>query len=282
MKGSPQLSFEQLEESLSQLGGISIVDPQARTRFREIASVLQTAEPTRGSLAKLIGEQPQLVPILGLVVGLSQESLKNILRHRLGTSGWTGLARRRSTDVIDLLDQDFHLLIQLDKERATKWDYVDILMERAGSRGLAGRAITRGRALEDKVESLVGEEGLNLEYKVRTRFTGTAGRTTSCDIAIPSGGERALIVIAVKGFDSTGSKLSDAVREIESMAEVRQPRQFVYAVVDGIGWKSRRADLRRIYGLWAKQMIDGVYPLAYFDDFRTELETAARRLGLLV
>jgi hypothetical protein len=29
-------------------------------------------------------------------------------------------------------------------------------------------------------------------------------------------------------------------------------------------------------------MIDGVYPLAYFDDLRTELETAARRLGLLV
>jgi hypothetical protein len=220
VKGSPQLSFEQLEESLSQLGGISIVDPQVRTRFRQIASVLKTAELTRASLAKLIAEQPQLVPILGLVVGLSQESLKNTLRHRLGTTGWTGLARRRSTDVIHLLDEDFHLLVQLDRERATKWDYVDVLMERAGSRGLAGRAISRGRALEDKVESLVGQDGLNLEYKVRTRFTGTAGRNASCDIAIPSGGDKALIVIAVKGFDSTGSKLSDAVREIESMAEV--------------------------------------------------------------
>jgi hypothetical protein len=122
--------------------------------------VLKTAELTRASLAKLIAEQPQLVPILGLVVGLSQESLKNTLRHRLGTTGWTGLARRRSTDVIHLLDEDFHLLVQLDRERATKWDYVDVLMERAGSRAWpAERSVedaplrTRSRVWSDRTVS---------------------------------------------------------------------------------------------------------------------------------
>jgi len=66
--------------------------------------------------------------------------------------------------------------------------------------------------------------------------------------------------VAAKGFDSTGSKLTDAVREIEEMADVRQARQFIMAVIDGrgdgrrppsqaihhgghrrIGWKNRKA-----------------------------------------
>ena len=280
MRGSPQLSFDQLEGSLSQLRSVAAVDPDARDRFRRLAANLRAVDLTRDRVAKLAEEQPGLIPILGLVVGLSQEALKNILRHRLGTSSWTVLARRRGGEVIALLDQEFNLLALLGKERTARWDYEDILLERAGSRGLAGRAISRGRALEDQVEKLVGQDGLGLPYKLRTRFNGSAGRSASCDVAIPGGGDKALIVIAVKGFDSTGSKLSDAVREVVSMAEVRLPRQFVYAVIDGIGWKSRRADLRRIYDLWLNQAIDGVYPIAYFDDFRRELERAARRLGL--
>lgn len=90
-----------------------------------------------------------------------------------------------------------------------------------------------------------------------------------------------MIAIAAKGFNSTGSKLTDAAREIEAMADVRQPRQFVYAVVDGIGWYGRKADFRRIYDLRAERRIDGLYTLSLLSDFREELEQAARRLGLL-
>ena len=86
--------------------------------------------------------------------------------------------------------------------------------------------------------------------------------------------------MAAKGFDSTGSKLTDAVREIEEMADVRLPRQYVMAVVDGIGWKNRAADLRRIYALWQSQQIDGLYTLASLDRFRTDLTDAARLRGL--
>jgi len=120
-----------------------------------------------------------------------------------------------------------------------------------------------------------------LPHKLRTRFVGTGGRTAPCDIAIPDSGDKALIVIAIKGFDSTGSKLSDAVREVVAMAEVAQPRQFVYAVVDGIGWKSRRADLQRIYDLWQNHLIEGAYTLARLNEFQVELDRAAKRLGLL-
>jgi hypothetical protein len=96
---------------------------------------------------------------------------------------------------------------------------------------------------------------------------------------IPSAAEPEIVVVA-KGFDSTGSKLTDAVREIEEIAEVRLPRQYVMAVIDGIAWKSRMADLRRIYALWETHRIDGMYTLSSLDRFRRDLEEAAHLRGL--
>jgi hypothetical protein len=180
-----------------------------------------------------------------------------------------------------MLDSEFEILKRLSEEADMKWEYGDILLERAGSRGRAGRAIGRGRALEDEVEHLVGPAGLNLPYKLRTRFVGRAGRTAPCDIAIPAGGKDTLIAIAIKGFNSTGSKLTDAAREVEAMAEARLPQQFMFAVVDGIGWLGRKSDLKRIHHLWVSQQIDGVYTLAQFADFEEDLRTASRRLGLI-
>jgi hypothetical protein len=76
-------------------------------------------------------------------------------------------------------------------------------------------------------------------------------------------------------------KLTDAVREIEEMADVRMPRQFIMAVIDGIGWKNRVNDLRRIYTLWERQQINGMYTLATLATFRRDLQQAGRLRGLL-
>ena len=88
-------------------------------------------------------------------------------------------------------------------------------------------------------------------------------------------------MVAAKGFDSTGSKLTAAYEEIAKMAAVRKPTQFVMAVVDGIGWKSRRADLRRIHDLWTTNDIDGLYTVSALNQFRNDLENAARLRGLI-
>lgn len=40
-------------------------------------------------------------------------------------------------------------------------------------------------------------------------------------------------------------------------------------------------DLRKIHALWQSGQIDGMYTLATLDDFRTDLEHAARLRGLL-
>jgi hypothetical protein len=267
--------FEEFLHSLSQLTTPAGPPPAAAVEpYEHAAEQLKALDQVdRAALTALLSEHSEWVLILGSVVGLSQEQLKNILRHRLGTAGFVKLAQERAAEVVALLDEEYGLVDRVRAERHREWSYGDVLFERIASRSRAGRAIGRGRQLEDDVEEVV--VALGLPYDLRTQFVGRAGRTGSCDLAIPAAGESALIVCAVKGFDSTGSKLTDAVREIEAMAEVRRPRQFVYAVVDGIGWLSRQADLRRIHALAVERSIDGLFSRAQMGTFREELGQAA-------
>ena len=152
----------------------------------------------------------------------------------------------------------------------------DVLSERRlWSQRIASRSISTGRRVEDVIESVLKDFGI--PYKMRTTFEGLRGATAPCDFAIPEGGSMAVIVGAAKGFDSTGSKLTDAVRETEAMAQTRKPSQYVFAIVDGMGWLRRQADLQRIYNLWTDHSIDGLYSLSQFDTFKSELIRALNR-----
>lgn len=177
-----------------------------------------------------------------------------------------------------MLDEEFDLVRLVEVQRNRQYDFGDILVARGGTRQTATAAGASGRKVEDEIEAIA--RGIGLPYETRTRFTGRNNRTAACDLVIPSGGA-AEIAVAAKGFDSTGSKLTDAVREIEEMADVRLARQFIMAVIDGIGWKNRLNDLRRIYTLWERHQIDGMYTLATLDRFRDDLQHAARLRGML-
>jgi hypothetical protein len=242
------------------------------------ASLAVLDEVTADTLATWAGAHPAWVNALGLAVGLSQEKLKNTLKHHFGTSGWVILARERPGDLVRMLETEFDLVRLIEVQRNRSYDFGDILIARAGTRQTATAAGASGRKVEDEIEAIAMD--LGLPCQTRTRFTGRNSRTAPCDLVIPSGG-RAEIAVAAKGFDSTGSKLTDAVREIEEMADVRQARQFIMAVIDGIGWKNRLNDLRRIYALWESNQIDGMYTLATLDRFRADLRQAARLRGLL-
>jgi hypothetical protein len=252
--------------------------PEAAEIKGAAASLAALQEITEGTLTAWAAEHPSWVNVLGLTVGLSQEKLKNTLKHHFDTSGWISLARDRPAELVRMLEEDFDLIRLVTVQRGRAYDFGDMLVARAGTRQTASRAGASGRKVEDEIEAIAGD--LGLDGKPRTRFTGRNNRTAPCDLAIPSGAH-AEIVVAAKGFDSTGSKLTDAVREIEEMADVRLPRQFVMAVIDGIGWKNRISDLRRIFTLWENHQIDGMYTLANIDLFRDDLEQAARLRGLL-
>ncbi|TYL45026.1 hypothetical protein FXB39_20545 [Nocardioides sp. BGMRC 2183] len=260
------------------------VDPTVATRDSQAvqaaaASLERLPTVDRAMIAAWIENYPDAVPVLGLVVGLSQEKLKNALRQHLGTSSWTRAARVDPLGIAEMLDAEFGLVASLEAQRGRTYTFGDLLVARAGTRVYATSAGTAGRLVEDRIEQIAIDLGLT--YATRSRFEGRSGRTAPCDLAVPDAGGAASIVVAAKAFDSTGSKLTDAVREVEEMAAVRKPTQFVMAVIDGIGWLSRANDLRRIHALWAAGEIDGMYTLATLDDFRADLEHAARLRGQL-
>ncbi len=272
------------DDYLNTLGRLtSHVDPTASTPeaerlVRATESLGELLDLDIAGLSAWVRDHPNDVPVLGLAVGLSQEKLKNALRDRFDTTGWHGLARAKPVDLITWLDTEFDLVRMLRAQFSRTYTFADILVARAGSRVTATRAGASGRKIEDEIEAIAVD--LGLPHTLRGRFTGRNGRTAPADLIVGDP-ENADIVVAAKGFDSTGSKLTDAVREIEEMAEVRLAKQLVLAVIDGIGWKSRQSDLRRIHQLWADKQIDGMYTLVSLDAFRDDVEEFARLRRLL-
>jgi len=234
--------FAEYLRSLRPIGSVATESPGSREAVDRVAAAIEVLpDVSVSSVARLIASDSSAIPVLGLAAGVAQEELLNLLRYRVGTTNYAIAARSHAAAVASLLAEVGALeRIAVDRERA--WTYADVLFERLASRSRAGRAINRGRVLENDVEAVV--TSLGLSYAMRTRFRGRGDRDAPCDLAIPEGGARAQIVCAIKGFDSTGSKLTDAVREIAEMHEVRTPGQYVFAVVDGIGWLRRQADLR--------------------------------------
>lgn len=275
------IAFEDFTRSLSDLGTAPREDPEMQQRIQALVTeITKIGAITRESLAVFVTEHPDAVPLLATCAGLGQEQLINQLKLRLGTSGWVTLARERPDQLVNVLDEGFGLVDQVRRQIERDWSLADVLLERhLWSRKRAASAVGQGRNVEDEVEQVVRR--LNLPYRMRVQFTGRGGASAPCDLAIPDGGGEAQIVVGMKGFNSTGSKLSDAVREIEQMATVRRPSQFVYAFIDGIGWLNRQADLKRIYEFWANDMIDGLYSLTHLSRFEQDLEQAARQKGLL-
>jgi hypothetical protein len=261
-----------------------IVDPTLPTpekvQLRAAAEGLAAIpEITVDSLAIAVRAHTDWVPALGLTVGLGQEKLKNALKEHFDSQSWSMLARERPVELIEVLDRKFNVIRLLTEQRHATYDFADVLIARAGPRVTAASSAKTGIKVEDAIEGIAKELGLS--YRMRTRFIGTNQQDAPCDLAIPGGGSEALIVVAAKGFDSTGSKLTAAFTEINTMASVRRPNQFVYAVLDGIGWLSRGADLRRIFESYEQQRISGLYSLAMLDRFRADLERAAKILDLL-
>ena len=273
-----------LEEYLGRLRRLTEhVDPMAASpdadAIREAgASLDRLPEVGEEILVEWVTVHPEAVNALGLAVGLSQEKLKNLLKVRFGSSSWARVAKGDPHGLVAWLVEEFGLLAALEQQRNRTYTFGDVLAARGTSRQTATSAGVAGRSIEDAVEQIV--QDLGLPYAMRGRFVGRNGETGPADLAVPDF-ENAVVAVACKGFDSTGSKLTAAVTEVTEMANVRYAHQYVLAVVDGIGWLNRLGDFRRMYALAESRRIDGLYALADLDRFRDDLEQGARRHGLL-
>lgn len=257
-----------------------LAESETQESVRKISAELAGLSTiTVEALETWVDGRADAIRVLGLAVGLGQERLKMWGKHNFGTMGFSVLAKEHCRETIELLESEHNLLHAIEQGRHQQYSYSDILVTRAASKATAKRASSAGRSLEDLLEAAAAEAGL--KYSTRDRFTGIGGRTAPYDLAILDQNGDPVIVVGAKAFDSTGSKLSDALREIEEMAQTRLPRQYVFAAIDGIGWKGRESDLKKIHQLWVDQRIDGIYSASTMGDFKDRLIDAGKRLGLL-
>jgi len=156
----------------------------------------------------------------------------------------------------------------------------DILIERLRlGRGRAIAGQKRGRGLEDFVEGLIKEVFGEGGYHARGTFTGEQGRTAKFDFAIPNR-DRPRIVLEVKGYGATGSKMTDVLRDLDSIINAMRRDTTLLFFTDGLTWRSRTSDLRGIVARQNEGKIAQIYTTSMREQFLDDLRVLKAESGL--
>ena len=152
--------------------------------------------------------------------------------------------------------------------------WFDVLTERLkGGRGSATKGQARGRDMENFVEGIVRSVFDLNQIAIRCRFTGATGLSTEkADFAIPSASDPA-ILIEVKAYGATGSKQTDVLGDIARIVDQKRHDTVFILVTDGITWKQRSNDLRKLVALQNEGKIMRIYTKAMAQDLKDDLET---------
>lgn len=162
-------------EYVASLGRVTPhVDPTLATPLTEqiraaAESLAALDEISLESLAAWARDRPKDIPVLGLAVGLSQEKLKNALKDHFDTSSWNKLAREQNDALVAMLDEEFDLVRLVETQRAMIFRFGDVLVARGSTRQSATRAGLAGRSVEDEIEGIAQQFGLETETRTRLR-----------------------------------------------------------------------------------------------------------------
>ena len=136
----------EFDDYLSTLGRLTAhVDPTASTPDAEkivdaVETLTEVLDTDLTGLAVWARDHADEDSILRLAVGLSQEKLRNNLRHEFGTSSWQKVARTQPYELVSWMDREFDLVRMLRVQMARTYTFADILVARSGTRATATRA----------------------------------------------------------------------------------------------------------------------------------------------
>jgi hypothetical protein len=169
--------------------------------------------------------------------------------------------------------------IQEAMNRKLSWH--DVLSERLkGGRGSATKGQARGRDMENFVEEILLEVFTKKQIAVRCRFTGSSGTSDEkADFAIPSALDPS-ILIEVKAYGATGSKQTDVLGDIARIVEQKRHDTHFILVTDGITWKQRSNDLRKLIALQNEGKILKIYTKSMALQLKEDLVTLKSEFGL--
>jgi hypothetical protein len=205
-----------------------------------------------------------------LFLGLSKDQFVSVLRGLRGDAGIGVKSYRADRDAFlnDVLSTG--LLEAMAEEANRKPHWSDVLVERLRSgRGSAISGQRRGRDAEDFAEAIV-RTVFGDGFQARCTFKGPRGQDAKCDFAIPSKAN-ARILIESKGYGATGSKMTDILGDIRTIIAAKRPDTAFLLFTDGLTWKQRKSDLRKIVEFQNAGDITRIYTYAMASQFEKDL-----------
>jgi len=208
--------------------------------------------------------------ICRLFLGLSDDRFTSIFKRIRRDAGIGVKAYRADTEAFieDLLATG--LLEAMAEEANRKPHWTDVLVERLRSgRGSAISGQKRGRNVEDFAEAIL-KKVFGKNFQVRCSFEGPRGQEAKCDFAIPSK-SAARILIESKGYGATGSKMTDILGDIRTIIAAKRSDTTFLFFTDGLTWKQRKSDLRKIVEFQNDGDITRIYTIAMAEQFEADL-----------
>jgi len=232
---------------------------------------------------RLLRDHAYFLDFSRLVLGVSQDAFATQASEILIEQGhprvdWKqleALRRKHPTrlaQVLMALDFGPRLAALLNRT----WTLADVLEDRyRQGRGRAVSGIRRGSLLEKEVSTLLlrALDGRTAPFDSGVTYTGFKGLEAKCDFAIP-GKDRPKIVIECKGFEATGSKLTDVLGDVRKIIEAKAPHTYFFVVTDGRGWRRRTGDLEKLVAFQREGSIDMIFTRARL----SELQDCVRQI----
>jgi len=264
----PKLHLEEVLRELAELPS-NWIDEKGRALVDEIRRSVEglrklKVKPTATVLEAALAENAAFLDVCRLFLGKGQEPVAHMLCDQLGESSMTwsrlrGLAAQDPARMAQAL-VGIGLPDLITDHMDRRWEVEDVLIDRYKmTRGRAIAGQKRGRALEDDVEKVLRENGV--PFETRVSFVGKDGKTAKCDFAIPTA-NHPKVVIEAKGFEATGSKLTDYLGDVLKVAEAKEYHMYFFLVTDGRGWHNRRSDLQKLVAQQNSGVIDMIYTRA--------------------
>lgn len=218
--------------------------------------------------------------IMRLFLDMSKDEFTAALRDQLGAGAGITRLKQDPDGFLGALE-GLGVLGRMAAVVNTPATWSDTLIERLkGGRGSAIKGQRRGRFLEDFVEQLVirifGGDG----YDLRCQFVGATGLSKEkTDFAIPSKNDPA-ILIEVKAYGATGSKQTDVLGDITRIVTEKRGDTHFLLVTDGVTWRDRVNDLRKLVQLQNQGRITRIYTQSMAKQLEADLKQLKREHGL--
>lgn len=208
--------------------------------------------------------------ICRLFLGLSKDQFVSTLRGIRGDLGIGVKSYRADPEgfVQDVLSTGLLESMVQESNRKPHWSDVLIELLRSG-RGSAISGQRRGRSVEDFAEAIV-KKVFGDDFQARCTFKGPREQQAKCDFAIPSK-SAARILIESKGYGATGSKMTDILGDIRTIIAAKRPDTAFLFFTDGLTWKERKSDLRKIVEFQNNGDIMRIYTYAMAAQFEKDL-----------